>query len=90
MVNQGLAKMFAAPIEEIIGKTDYVFAPEEQAEKWRARDTKIAETGNPMNFKFTVSSPEGEMTLLDHKFPVQIDEHPNAVAGITIKITEID
>jgi hypothetical protein len=37
-----------------------------------------------------VSSPEGEITLLDHKFPVQIDEHPKAVGGIGINITELN
>jgi PAS domain S-box-containing protein len=90
MVNPGLAKMVGAPIEEIIGKTDYDFATKEQADKWREQDKKIAETGIPMTFKFTVSSPEGEITLIDHKFPVQIDEQPKAVGGIAINITEIE
>jgi two-component system, sporulation sensor kinase E len=90
MVNPGLAKMFETPIEEVIGKTDYDFAPKEQADKWHEQDKIIAETGIPMNFKFTVSSPEGETTLLDHKFPVQMDEHRKAVGGIAINITKID
>lgn len=36
MVNQKLADFFQAPINEILGKTDYDFADKEQADRWRA------------------------------------------------------
>ena len=90
MVNQKLAELFQAPREEIIGKTDYDFASEEQADKWRAQDLKVAEAGTPINFKFTTSLPEGDFTILDHKFPVDVDGHPKAVGGIAIEITEVE
>jgi len=55
MVNRRVAEMFNVNKEEVIGKTDYDILPKEEADKFRANDRKVAETGTPMNFKGTVS-----------------------------------
>lgn len=62
---------------------------QEQADKWRAQDPKVAEAGTPIN-KFTTSLPKGDFTVLDHKFPVDVDGHPKAVGGIAIEIREVE
>jgi len=88
MVNRRVAEMLKVSKEELIGKTNYDFFPKEEADKFRANDRKVAETGTPMNFKQTADSPDGQRTYLSHKFPVSVEGSPNAVGGISIEITE--
>ena len=71
LVNQKFAEFFQSTIEEIIGKTDYDFAPKDQANIWRAQDRKVTEAGTPMNFIYKSSLAGKESTFIDHKFPVQ-------------------
>jgi len=88
MVNRRVAEMLKLSKEEVIGKTDYDLFSKEDADKWRAYDRKVIETGNAMNFKSSVSLPDGQFTFLDHKFPVSVEGSPNAVGGIAIDITD--
>ena len=89
VVNRRAAEMFNLSKEDIIGKTDYDFLSKEDADKFRAYDRKVAEAGTPMSFKATVSTPDGQHTVEDHKFPVSnIEGSPNAVGGIAIDITK--
>jgi sigma-B regulation protein RsbU (phosphoserine phosphatase) len=44
--NQQFCKTMGRPLEEIIGKTDFDFFPPELAEKYRADDMGVMETGN--------------------------------------------
>ena len=50
----------------------------------------MAETGTPMNFKGSVSLPDGQITIVDHKFPVSVEGSPNAVGGIAIDFRKIE
>ncbi len=88
MVNHRFAEMLKVSKEQIIGKTDYDFAPKEEADKWRANDRKVTEAGTPMNFKETNTLDDGEHTFISHKFPVSVEGSPNAVGGISIEITK--
>ncbi len=89
MVNRRVAELFNAGKDEIIGKTDYDFVSREEADKFREYDRQVAEAGAPMTFEATVSFPDGEHTVIDHKFPVaNIDGAPNAVGGTAIDITK--
>ncbi len=88
MVNRRLAEMLKLSKEEVIGKTDYDFFTKEDAEMFRANDRKVIETGTPMNFKSSISTPDGQITVIDHKFPVSVEGSPNAVGGIAIDITD--
>ena len=88
MVNRRAAEMFKVSKEEVIGKTDYDFFPKEDADMFRANDRKVIETGTAMNFKSSISSPDGQITVIDHKFPVSVEGSPNAVGGIAIDITD--
>ncbi len=89
MVNHRLAEMLKLSKEEVIGKTDYDFVSKEDAEKFRAYDRKVVEAGIPMTFKATISTADGQHTVIDYKFPVSnIDGSPNAVGGIAIDVTK--
>lgn len=43
--NQSFCALLGKPIDEIVGKTDYDFYPEELAAKYRRDDLRVAETG---------------------------------------------
>lgn len=89
MVNRRVAEMFNASKDEIIGKTDYDFVSREDADKFRKYDRQVVEAGVPMTFEATISLPDGEHTVIDHKFSVSnIEGAPNAVGGIAIDITK--
>ncbi len=89
MVNRRCAEMFKASKEEIIGKTDYDFASEEEADEFRANDCKVAETGTSIVFKETLTLDDGQHTYISHKFPVSnVEGSPNAVGGISIDVTK--
>ncbi len=89
MVNHRVAEMFNASKDEIIGKTDYDFVSREDADMFRGYDRQVAEAGVPMTFEATVLLPDGEHTVIDHKFPVSnIERSPNAVGGIAIDVTK--
>jgi PAS domain S-box-containing protein len=90
MVNRQLAETLKVSKEQVIGKTDYDFFSKEDADMFRANDRKVIETGTPMNFKGSVSLPGGQITIIDHKFPVSVEGSPNAVGGIAIDITDIE
>jgi PAS domain S-box-containing protein len=88
MVNRRAAELVNLSKEELIGKTAYDLIPKEEADKITEIDRKVAETGTPLNFKDTVSLPSGQITVIDHKFPVSVEGSPNAVGGIAIDITK--
>jgi len=88
MVNRVFEELVKLTKEQVIGKTDYDLASKEQADKWRANDLKVVETGTPMNFKEPGDFPNGQRTYFSHKFPVSVEGSPNAVGGISIDITD--
>ncbi len=88
MVNRRLAEMLKLSKEEVIDKTEYDFLSKEDADMFLANDRKVIETGNAMNFKSSISTPDGQITVIDHKFPVSVEGSPNAVGGIAIDITD--
>ena len=90
MVNRRAAELLHMSKEEVIGKTAYDLIPKEEADRVAEIDRKVAETGSPLNFKDTISLPSGQITLLDHKFPVALEGYPNAIGGIAIDITKIE
>ena len=90
MVNHRFAEMLKVSKEEVIGKTDYDFAPKEEADNWRANDRKVAEAGTPMNFKELSPSSDGQRPFISHKFPVSVEGSPNAVGCISIDSTKIE
>ena len=90
MVNDHSAALAGTTKEEMIGKTDYDFFSKEDSDMFREKDLKVTEAGKPMTFKLKVSTDGGEITVIDHKFPISVEGHPNAIGGIAIDITNIE
>lgn len=78
------------PIEEVIGKTDFDFFPRELAEKYRADDQKVLETGDPINVVEAHVTPSGEKLYVQViKTPLYgPDGRPIGVQGIFWDVTE--
>ena len=79
MVNKRGASVAGKTPEEVIGKTDYDYHSKEAADGFREMDLKVQNGGKPITYKLKVQTPEGELTFIDHKFPVNVEGHPNSV-----------
>jgi len=90
MVNNRAASVAGTTKEEMIGKTDYNFFSKEDSDMFREMDLSVTETGNPKVFSLKVKTAEGEITVIDHKFPVSVEGSPNAVGGIAIEVSDIE
>ncbi|MBI5307331.1 MAG: PAS domain S-box protein [Planctomycetes bacterium] len=66
--------------DEIIGKTDYDFYPKDLAEKYRADDKKVIESGQTIDVEEKYIKDEKELFVHSIKTPLR-DEH-GAVIGI--------
>lgn len=66
--------------DEIVGKTDYDFYPKELAEKYRADDKKVIESGQTIDMEEKYIKDEKELFVHSIKTPLR-DEH-GAVIGI--------
>ncbi|MCA9075787.1 MAG: response regulator [Planctomycetaceae bacterium] len=59
-VNQPVCKEFGLPLIEIVGKTDYDFFPHELAEKYRADDHAVIQSGEVFEDVESHRTPEGD------------------------------
>ncbi|MCP4326989.1 MAG: PAS domain-containing protein [Alphaproteobacteria bacterium] len=89
-VNRKGAEMLDMSAADCVGQTAYDLIPRDQADRVTQIDRRVAESGTPTNFKDAVNLPTGRRVLLDHKFPVSVADHPGAVAGIAIDVTDAD
>jgi PAS domain S-box-containing protein len=87
--NDLYAKDLRIPATEIAGKTDYEFYPESLAEKYRADDQRIMESGETEQIEEDYIESGEYRTVLTVKTPVR-DERGNVtgVLGIFTDITE--
>ena len=90
MVNGRAASVAGNTKEEMIGKTDYDFFSKEDSDMFSKMDLSVTETGNPKVFSLKVKTAEGEIKVIDHKFPVSVEGSPNAVGGIAIEVTDVE
>ena len=89
MVNKRGASVAGKTPEEVIGKSDYDYYSNEEADDFRKMDLKVTEAGKPITYKLSVKTVDGELTFIDHKFPVNVEGHPNSVGGIAIDVTDV-
>jgi len=87
--NDNLARDLKIKSEEIAGKTDYDLAPKELAEKYRADDKRIIETGQTEDIEEGYIQDGREVIIHTVKTPVK-DEQGNVIGvlGIFRDITE--
>lgn len=87
--NENYALDLHIKAEEIVGKTDYEFYPEELAEKYRADDKRIMQSGETRDIEERYIKDGQEMVVRTVKTPVK-DERGNVIGvlGIFRDITE--
>ncbi len=81
--NENFAKDFNIKAEEITGKNDYDIIPRELAEKYRADDKRIIESGETKDFEERYIQQGQEMIIHTVKTPVK-DEQGNVVGILGI------
>ncbi len=88
--SENYARDMKIKAEEIAGKTDYDFYPKELAEKYRADDKKIIESGETKDIEETYIQDGQERIVHTVKTPVR-DEQGNVIGilGIFWDITKI-
>jgi len=70
--NRRFCASLERPLEEIIGKTDYDFYPRELAEKYRADDRRVVETGETLEVVEEHQAPEcGKIFVRVIKAPIR-------------------
>jgi len=81
-------KLTGVPFEELIGRTDYDFLPQSEADSVRAMDKHILETGEERLFEEEITSQDGTVhTLVTHKRRVTV---PLGGRLTNLVIVEID
>lgn len=88
--NQGVARLFNMPVEEIIGKDDFDFFPPEEAEFYRNKDRSALGAGQVLvNEEWWTFADNGEQALMETcKTPVRSsDGQLLGVLGVARNIT---
>jgi len=87
--NKGYARDVKVKPWEIAGKTDYEFFPKELAEKYRADDKRIMESGNGEEIEEKYLQHGKEVFVHTAKTPIRDDQgHVSGILGIFWDITE--
>ncbi|MFO7682690.1 MAG: PAS domain S-box protein [Chloroflexota bacterium] len=89
-LNQIGLSYFGLELDQIIGKNDFDFFPEEQAEFFVAKDNEVLASGQLLDIpEETIDSPFGARVLHTTKVPVMgPDGNPKYLLGISHDITE--
>ena len=88
-INRRFEEIFGLDRSQILGKTDHDLFPKEIADRFRANDVEVAETGRPLEFEETAPHKDGPHDYISIKFPLFDDAGVvYATAGIFTDITD--
>jgi PAS domain S-box-containing protein len=88
-INRRFEAIFGLDRSQILGKTDHDLFPKEIADRFRANDIEVAETGHPLEFEETAPHRDGPHDYISIKFPLFDDAGVvYATAGIFTDITD--
>src|SRR5690606_7330819 len=73
LVNRQLELDTKLSREQVLGKTDFDLFPRETAERVRADDRRVVESGEPLVVEGVTQFPSGLRTFLTTKFPIRDD-----------------
>lgn len=88
-VNTEYAKMCNTTLDNVIGKTDFDYFPQDQAESYVKEDKIVMQIKQPISSSEVITGPEGERWHETYKSPI-FDSQGNAVGtvGIARDITD--
>ena len=87
--NQRFREVFPHETMDAVGKTDAELFPEQTAERFRADDREVIETGKSIEREEEVPTTDGTRTFLTLKNPIYDDEGTvTGICGIATDITE--
>ncbi|KAA9396756.1 PAS domain S-box protein [Haloarcula sp. CBA1130] len=88
-INQRFREIFLEGAIDAVGKTDAELFPEQTAERFRADDREVIETGKSIEREEEVPTTDGTRTFLTLKNPIYDDEGTvTGICGIATDITE--
>jgi PAS domain S-box-containing protein len=88
-INRQFERIFGLDRSAILGKTDHDLFPKEIADRFRANDVEVIQTGLPLEFEETAPQRDGLHNYISIKFPLFDDAGVvYATAGIFTDITE--
>jgi PAS domain S-box-containing protein len=88
-INRRFEEIFGLDRSQIIGKTDHDLFPKEIADRFRANDVEVAETGRPSQFEEVAPHKDGPHDYISVKFPLLNEAGiVYATAGIFTDITD--
>lgn len=87
-VNQEFEQLFQVQREQIIGRTDYDFFPQDLAKHFQANDQEVYQSGSPVEREEDVLVNGKKSTYLSNKFPLKhADGETYATCGISTDVT---
>src|SRR5580704_6641626 len=88
-INRRFEEIFGLDRSQILGKTDHDLFPKEIADRFRANDVEVAQTGRPLQFEEIAPHKDGPHDYISIKFPLFDDLGlVYATAGIFTDITD--
>ena len=89
LVNQAFEKFIGYSKEELFGKTDYDFFPDEQSNVFKERDQQVFETGEENVNEEKVTVANGDLHIISTKKKIVKDNEGNKfLVGVIHDITE--
>ena len=90
LANKACEACASEPVEQIVGKRDRDYLPKEVADRFRADDLRVLQTGETLRYEEVVPRDGEQRTSLTVKFPLRdASGQPYAVCGITTDITDL-
>jgi PAS domain S-box-containing protein len=90
LANRACEAYAGEPVERIVGKTDHDYLPAEVADRFRADDRRVLETGQAVRYEEVVPLQDEPRMSLTVKFPLRDGNgRPYAVCGIATDITDL-
>ncbi|MEP6847979.1 MAG: PAS domain S-box protein [Acidobacteriota bacterium] len=88
-INKTMEQVFDVSLENLKGRTDFDWLPEETARSMHERDKTILEGGEPMEFTQTITLPDGiDRTWHTYKFAVHDGAAGAYVGAVAFDTTE--
>jgi PAS domain S-box-containing protein len=90
LANLACAALTGGTAEQMVGRTDRDFLPEEYADRFRADDQRVLRTGEVVRYEEQALIGGAVRTFLTVKFPLRdAAGRPDAVCGIATDVTEL-